>query len=249
MNPKTPLSQKLTTFEGVFCSGFLIPGQSMVTALSLLFEKVHFLNQLEYVIELSKKYQIKHPAFDQISSIKLIPTDQNTKGEAEDPLAELSPIQRQTVLTYLFLGDRFFIRNACLFPKIFSCSLLPKGEVLSVKLIKKGRKGELNTYEVTTNPLVVTTGGEDELTRLLNQGGIPIFGGFAPSPKASKTKTFSPTEIAAALAIKTVAMVLPATCPAEPEVILEARDKLRDHLPLFWSSMLKLSAELSQTEC
>jgi hypothetical protein len=60
------LIQKLAKFEGIFCSGFFIPDQALVMALALLFERVHFLNQLEYVIELSKKYSIESPHFDRV---------------------------------------------------------------------------------------------------------------------------------------------------------------------------------------
>ncbi|UCG15701.1 MAG: hypothetical protein JSV19_10445 [Phycisphaerales bacterium] len=255
MQTKTPLSQKLTTFEGVLCSGFLVPDQAMVTALALLFEKVHFLNQLEYVIELSKHYWIRwielsDSAFERIGAITLTPIDCGTgtvvEEDADDPLGGLTPRQRRTVQSYLFLSDRFFRMNGLLFPTVFSCSLLPEGEVFSAKLIKKGRKGELNTYEVRRNPLTVTTGGEGELAKLLNQGCVPILGGLVPEQAPKSEGQFSPTAIATALAIKTIAMVLPATLPAESEVILEARERLREQLPLFWSSMLKLSVELAQ---
>ncbi|MCH8807026.1 MAG: hypothetical protein IH986_13175 [Planctomycetes bacterium] len=250
MKTKTPLSQKLTRFEGVLCSGFLIPDQAMVTALALLFEKVHFLNHLEYVIELSKHYRIEHAAFERIGELTLVPCDLGTgaviEEVADDPLAGLTSERRRTVQTYLFLSDHFFMKNALLFPKVFSCSLLPKGEVLSAKLIRKGRKGELNMYEVRRNATPVTTGSEGELAKLLNQGGVPIFGGLVSEGAPRSEKQFPPTAIATALAIKTIAMVLPATLPAESEVILEARERLRDQLPLFWSSMLKLSVELAQ---
>lgn len=38
-------------------------------------------------------------------------------------------------------------------------------------------------------------------------------------------------------------MLLPSTKGVEPEMIFEARDKLSDHLPQFWSVMLKFSKE------
>ena len=44
--------------------------------------------------------------------------------------------------------------------------------------------------------------------------------------------------------MKSVEMVFPRTKPAHPQVILEARDRLSDQLPPFWSAMLKLSVEL-----
>jgi hypothetical protein len=243
MKQISQLSQKLARFEGLFCSGFFIPDQAMVTALALLFERVHFLNQLEYVIQLSKKYSIEIPHYDRIPQLSLKPIDPTVK---EDPLASLSPRQRRTVHTYLYLSDQFFIHNALLFPDIFSCSLLPKGEVLSAKLIKKGKKGELNTYRVTRNPIVVSTEAESELNKLLSEGKIPIIGGIIPESGLPNKGGFPATQIATALAIKSVALVLPGTKAVEPGDIREARERLKNHLPPFWSSMLKLSSDLSE---
>jgi len=236
---KVTLSQKLARFEGVFCSGFFIPDQAVVTALALLFDKIHFLNQLEYTIEVSKFYRIEHPDIDSVSKIVLTPIDH----DEEDPLVNLSTDQRMTVNTYLYLSDQFFSRNALLFPDIFHCSLLPNSEVLTAELIEKGKPGQLNRYRVTRNPLTVSVGGNNELNKLLKSGCVPIVGGIVPTKTANDS--FSATQIAAALAIKSIAMVLPGTKPAESQDILEARYKLRDHLPPFWSSMLKLSVELS----
>ncbi len=243
MTKNIKLSHKLAKFEGVFCSGFLIPDQAMITALSLIFEKVHFLNQLEYVIELSKKYTISAPAFIENQEIKITPTDPATK---EEPLYSLSLRQKRTVYNYLYFSDQFFMNNALLFPKVFCCSLLAKGEILSAKLIEKGVKGRLNLYEVKRNPLVVSVGGQGELKRLISEGKIPIVGGIVPIKSSEIDKDFSATQIATALAIKSIAMILPGTKEADSETILEAREKLKDHLPPFWASMLKLSAELSE---
>ena len=240
MAPKTKLSQELTKFEGVFCSGFYIPDQAIVTALALLFDKVHFLNQLEYVIELSKRYRIDVPAVDVSTELTSI-----DKDATDNPLAELSPEQRKTVDSYLYLSNGFFLRNANLIPKVFTCSLFPDDEVWDVTLIKEGKEGENNTYRVTPRQLVVTTEAEDELTKLLRQGCVPILGGLVPT-RAGTEKNFPASQIATALAIKTVTMVLPGTRAAHSDDILEARERLSDHLPLFWSTMLKLSADLSE---
>ena len=243
MSKKNPLSHQLAKFEGVFCSGFYIPDHAMVTALALLFEKVHFLNQLEYVIELSKRYTVETPAFDRVAEMFLTPEDPSVK---EDPLDPLSPRQKRTVQTYLYLSDLFFLRYARLFPEVFHCSLLPKGEVLSVKLKKKRVKGKLNLYEVKRNPLRVSMGRQDELSQLIAEGKIPIVGGIVPAPSSQGKESFAATQIAMALAIKSVAMIVPGTKGVETQTILEARERLKDHLPPFWATMLKLSAELSE---
>lgn len=51
-------------------------------------------------------------------------------------------------------------------------------------------------------------------------------------------------QLAALLAMKSVEMMLPRTRAARPSEILEARHRLREQLPPFWSAMLKASVEL-----
>lgn len=237
------LLRRLSSFEGVFCSGFFIPDGSVITALALLFEKVHFLNQLEYAIDFSKRYNIllNNPSI--INDMRLTPTDEST---TEDPLENLAESQKETVKAYLYLSDQFFMQNALLFPNVFNCSLLPNGEVLKVTLIKQGKAGEKNTYNVEKNPLVVCTDGYDELNKLIKSGKIPILTSCGQHMYSVKKDRLSAEQIAANLAINSIAMVLPTTKAANANDILEAREKLRDHLPPFWSSMLKLSVELTK---
>lgn len=234
------LLHQLGRFEGVFCSGFFIPDPALVTALSLIFDRVHYLNQLEYVIELSKRVRIQIPDSKKLDDIRIESTD----GRDEDPLASLTPVQRKTAHAYLHLADRFFLNYALLFPNVFHCSLLPNGEVLTATLIKKGTKGKLNTYNVKRNPLTVCTDGVHELDHLVSEGKIPIVGEVFTTARKAKVQ-YSAQQLAATLALKSVAMVLPATKAADCNAILEARERLRDHLPPFWSAMLKLSGDLT----
>jgi len=148
------LLHDLARFEGVFCSGFFILDPSVVTALALLFDRIHFLNQLEYVIDFSKCFKIEAPNLDRVSKITLKPVDPSLE---EDPLASLTPRQKRTVYSYLSLSIQFCAHYAPLFPEVFCSSLLPHGEPFNVKLIKKGKRGQLNTYEVSRNPLTVCT--------------------------------------------------------------------------------------------
>ncbi|MDR5887325.1 hypothetical protein [Vreelandella janggokensis] len=236
------LSKRITTFEGIFCSGFLIPDQRHVTALSLLFDKVHFLNQLEYVIEFSKKYHLTLNNEENLPKIRLTPSDPNSD---EDPLSELTTEQKETVHKYLIASGEFFYRNSQLFSDLFQCSLLPDDGPVSVELIEEGKKGEKNLYKVTRNELVVCTGSEDEMAGLINSGCVPIFmsgAQFTPRKTGGVPNT---KQIAANIALSSVAMVLPSTKAARPDDIMEAREQLRDHLPNFWSSMLKLSSEVN----
>ena len=234
------LSRQLSKFEAVFCSGFLIPDPAITTALSLLFEKVYFLNNLEFVLDFAQRYKFALRPNAPIPEVKLTPVN-----EADgDPLSNLTPAERKTAETYLFLADRFFVKNALLFPKVFHCTLLPKGEVFSTKLIKEKVDGKQNLYEVTKNSLAVSMEGINELDRYIEEGKIPILSNVINHNAKSLASPITASHAAATLALKSIAMVLPATQKADPETILEAREKLRDHLPSFWSAMLKLSVEL-----
>jgi len=233
------LAKRITSFEGIFCSGFYIPDQRHITALSLLFDKVHFLNQLEYVIEFSKKYRIELDK--EIPDVELTPFEH----DADDPLKGLTEEQRKTVNAYLVLSDQFFMKNALLFPKVFSCSLLPNNEVLTAKLIKEGIDGKLNKYEVTRNPLTVCTDAKDEFANYVNSGCVPVFLNGATFTPKQAISGVSAQQIAANIALSSVTMVLPQTKAARAEDILDAREKLNDHLPYFWSSMLKLSTDVT----
>ncbi len=236
------LSKRITSFEGIFCSGFLIPDQRHVTALALLFDKVHFLNQLEYVIEFSKNYRITLNNEENLPEISLTPSDPNSD---EDPLKGLTKEQKETVNKYLFLSGEFFYKNSLLFSGAFSCSLLPPEGPMSVKLVKEGKKGELNAYEVTRNTMVVSTDSKDELANFINSGCVPVFMNGAQFVPRNTIGTSNSKQIAANIALSSVAMVLPSTKAARADDIMEAREKLSDHLPNFWSAMLKLSIEIN----
>lgn len=236
------MTSSLTQFKGVYCSGIFIPDAKTVTALSLLFEKVHLPNNIELVKEFSKRYSIttNKAAADITVDIKPIRGD-------EDPFEGLTERERETAISYLKWGISFIHTYGELFPEVFETRLFPKSEPLKVKLIKKGRPGELNLYRVSSRPLTLKGGDEEVVPRLLSKGYIPVVGHYHSSslnPKQFDKATAK--QLAALLAMKSVEMLLPSTKGADPELILEARHKLADHLPPFWSSMLKLSVEMKK---
>lgn len=235
------LSKRLSSFEGAYLSGFFMKNQSMVTAMSLLFEKIYLPNQLELVIELSKKYKIKtlideeyEFKFERIDGDKLI---------AENPLQDLTPSQQKTARDYLLIAHQFCMRNHELFPTIFETDFLENNKVYDVELVEKGKNGALNKYRVKTNPLNVTTDGMHELESRLKRGSVPIIGLGEFDLSTTKINNIPDSSVAALIAMKSIEMILPGTKGVNPELILEAREKLSDHLPQFWSVMLKFSKE------
>jgi len=231
----------LTSFNGIYLSGFYIRNEATITALALLFENVHLPNQLEMVIEFAKKNvldpenRIKDLGF----GIKAIdPADEN-----DDPFVGLSEAQRLTAHKYLYLSHIFCMRNHELLPTVFTTDMLKNSNPMIVKLVKKGKPGQLNTYKVSPAPQIVLLNGLDQIESKLNDGYVPIIG-QENSTYGISNKLFKDNKaIASILAMKSIEMLLPSFKDAKPQDILEAREKLKDFLPPFWSSMLKLSVD------
>ncbi len=233
----------LTQFKAVYCSGLFIPDASTVSALALLFEKIYLPNNIELVQEFSKKYRIKRtnePSHKMTVNVESMDSD-------EDPFSGLTDKQRETALTYLELGIRFTFTYGSLFKEVFESEMYPGSEPLEVNLIKKGKPGKLNTYRVKTRPMTLVGKDHDTFPSLVSQGYIPVVGQYHPLRQTEKhLDEFTAKQLAALLAMKSVEMLIPRTKGVHPEVILEARERLADHLPPFWSSMLKLSVELKK---
>lgn len=237
-NEKT--TARFDSFEGVYCSGFFIPDPSVLTAMCLLFEKIHVLNHLEYVIDFSKRFDFVLPKELKLPEV-VLESKEPLEEEHEDPLSGLTSEQRRTAVAYLWFAGTFFMKHSHLVGEVFQSSLFPKGEVFDVQLVKKGRPGQNNWYRVTLNPMEVSTGGLQELDTLVSQGAIPILGKHDIGSARPSYELLTARYLASLLAMKSTELVLPQTKAAGEETILEARERLKDYLPPFWSSMLRLS--------
>lgn len=236
-------------FTGIYCSGLFIPDPTMLTSLCILFDQVYLANNLEYILSFSKKYRINlnserlknkcdHMVFEPI----IDPNEMSP--EKKDPLEGLTCEQKETVKAYILQSQHFFIQNHELLGNVIKSDMLPDNDPFEVKLIKQGNPGELNTYEVREKKLQVSLDGLQQTNRLIKQGSFPIIGKYHLDLGNNYKESFCSKSLASLLAMKSVELVLPAMKKAEPEIILEARDRLKDQLPLFWASMLKLSTKL-----
>lgn len=211
-------------FIGVYSSGFIIPDESIISTLSLIFDQFYILNNLEYVIEFSKKYRINSPdkpeIIEKIDSIKL----EHPSGV--DPLANLTEQERKTAKTYLYLAQSFLIENNELIGKVIKTDLLPSSEMFDTKLIKKGKRGEKNTYSVKLNPLCVSTDNLEVFDELLDDGAVPVVGKHHIDYFTNKNKGES-SLLATILAMKCMELIVPKTRAVNAETILEARYKLK----------------------
>lgn len=253
------LARKLSKFEAVFCPGFLPTEPGTVTALALLFERTHFLNHLEYVIRLAPHLRVILPSQDASTNAYFTfrTPDEGApdKGpifnipQEEDPFSRLTKEERQAAAAYLFSAMKFHIDYGLLFPDVFTSSLnaggdsipLPNSKVFSA-LLELRDSGEIMAF---IDGGRFNLGREEELDLLISQGKIPVLAGISLPESSQQAGAYSAAQIAGMLALHSIAMVLPAMKEGDAETILEAREKLRDHLPPFWSSMLKLSTELS----
>lgn len=233
------------SFEGVYCSGFFVTDSSLLTAMCLLFDKVHILNHLEYVIDFSKKFHFVFPKQrPKLLDYEVILEPESPMEEGE-PFSTLTPEQRETANAYLLFATQFLVHYAPLFGEVFHSNLCPDDEVMDVKLIKRRVAGKKNLYRVTMKPLVASMGegALQELNGLISRGAIPILGRHHVESMMPSNKSITSRYLASLLAMKSVELILPQTKAADAETILEARERLKDYLPPFWSSMLKLSVE------
>lgn len=233
---------RLNEFKAVYCSGIFIPEPEAVSALSLLFEKIYLPNNIEIVREFSKNFRITTRSEKANGTVVSV-----TSEDGEDAFQDLEPEQRETAHNYIAWGMEFAYRNATLFGEVFESESFPDGNPLEVKLIKQGAPGQLNTYEVSFRQHAQLVGDdEDRFPKLLEEGYVPVVGRFRKIGNNTRINELTAKQLAALLAMKSIEMIIPRTLAVHSEVILEARTKLKDQLPPFWSAMFKLSVELKK---
>ena len=245
-NPKASFE----SFEGVYCSGFFVSDLSLLTAMCLLFDKVHVLNHLEYVIEFSKRFHFTFPRYFPGEKIGLpdfkVTFEPDPLQEEEKLFSRLTPRQRETMHDYLVLAAFFILRYKSLFGGVLNSSLCPDDKVPDIKIIKHKVAGKEDRYRAIMAPFVTSIGKDalEELDGLISCGAIPIFGKQSVESMMPSNKTITSRYLASLLAMKSEELVLPQPKVVNAETILEARERLKDYLPPFWSSMLRLSVEL-----
>lgn len=239
----------LTNFNAVYCSGLFVPSASAVSAIALLFEKVYLPNNLEFIKAFAQKYRINVPEENReiINNLRIEQINlHDAQSVNADPFKELTKGNLFTAYAYIHWGMEFALKYQSLFGEVFDTDLFDEGKPLEVKLVKEGKLGELNTYNVRRRPMKIVEGDEGTFPKLIQKGYIPLVGKFG-LPDISNNKNIdniTAKQLSALLAMKSVEMMFPSTKPVHPEVILEARDKLRDHLPPYWSAMFKLTTDL-----
>lgn len=244
---------KLSSFEkfsGVYCSGSFIKNPSAVTALSLLFEELYIPNNLELAIEFAKHYRFTGlPESIQHSAMSMSVQSENPNNI--DPLQGLTQTQQEVLKQYYVLTQHFFAHYHDLVGSFIKTDILKDNDIFDVQLIKQGKAGEKNTYKVSLKPLTVSLNEDNDgsyMEDILSRGAVPVVCDKTANLHRLKSSTnvmdINAQSLACILAMKSIELIIPPTKPADSDTILEARYKLREFLPPFWSSMLKLSVDL-----
>lgn len=237
-------------FSGVYCSGSFIKNSSAVTALSLLFEELYIPNNLELAIEFAKHYRfIGLPESIRQSAISMSVQSENANNI--DPLQGLTQAQQEVVKQYYLVTQHFFVNYHDLVGPFIKTDIVKDNDIYDVQLIKRGKVGEQNTYRVSLKPLTVSLNEDNDgnyMEDILSRGAVPVVCDKTANLHRLKSSTngldINAQSLACILAMKSIELIIPPTKPTDSDTILEARYKLRDFLPPFWSSMLKLSVDL-----
>src|SRR6266542_147153 len=233
--------KSISTFKAIYCSGLVLPNQATMAALALLFDKVYLPNNIEFVIDFAKRFDLTLSTDDYKD---LVVSGRSDNGQ--DPFEMLSSEERETAYKYIDVCNSCAIENQSLFGEVIESDIFEGGNPFTTKLIEEGAPGELNLYEVSLSEMNLVGNALDRISSRIDDGYVPVVGNLRGNRLLGELSgdTRTSKELAALLAVQSVAMFFPATRDIPAELILEARDRLKDHLPLFWSSMLKLSLEL-----
>lgn len=229
-------------FEAVYCSGIFVPDGALVTALAILFDRVHIPNYVEYALEFPRRFKIV--AMGQpMSSV----TEVESKFEfgPEPPgFDKLSGEQRTTFKLYLSQAASFYRRYHELFGPVFDSSSNPMKNIKAIQVGPSLEPGKKLWRVETRVAFTLDEGAQPYTDRLISAGVIPVLGAYhVPAVDVAHTERVA-RYVASVLAINAARLVLPATRPTSAEIILEARHRLREYLPPFWAAMMSLSASL-----
>lgn len=234
--------KSITRFNAVYCSGLVIPNQATIAALCLIFDKIFLPNNIENVIDFAKRYKIKGVKDGDIDGYRI---KSNNNNNQSDPFKDLTEREKETAFSYIEWSRRVGVRNFELFDEdIFETQFFEGGKPMYATLIEKGVNGQLNAYKVYSSSMSLIQ-DDNKVEELVDKGYVPVVGAFhSDSKNKYDSGSITAKQLASILAMQSIEMFFPAPQDAPAELILEARDKLSEHLPVFWSSMLKLSVDL-----
>lgn len=229
----------LGVFEAVYGSGLFIDDPQALTALCLLFERVHIPNYFKHLETFVRANSERfHGEANKLSSGVSV----SLKARASDDefLSALSNSERKAAGVYLTAAVGFYMKNRPLLGSILQSSMVPHPEQFEQFQTVLREDGDRESIIRLTADIQLTTGPTTEIDRLVESGAVPLFTRTL-NRQQSHQQTIRSRDLASLFAIKSVELVLPQFKPAHPHEIVEARERLKDHLPPFWAAMLRLS--------
>ncbi|MGA7720563.1 MAG: hypothetical protein WCA84_05230 [Ignavibacteriaceae bacterium] len=165
--------KNITTFKAVCSSGIVIPDAKSVTALSLIFDKVYLPSNIEFIKEFSRKYIIIPNKSTNNSKVSFIIHDE--QGNIADPFQELNDNRKGIAINYLNLAVQFSFFYGLLYGEVFETNIFPNNSPFDVKVIKKGKPGKKNSYNIKLNPMKLIEGDDADLfSDLVSNGYVPL---------------------------------------------------------------------------
>jgi hypothetical protein len=218
-------------FRAAYVSGAYIPRPDAVTAMAVLFERVYLPANLELIRAFAKRFRFSGVDEPQ-NSVESASRHPDLGLPRQDFFADLEGSAKTTANRYLHTAIDFSLAYSPLLDGVFETDLFDSKPSVWVK-------GESTAVVVR----IVDSG--DRLSERIREGYVPVVGEFDPGYwRGADLDRPTAEQLATLLAMKSIELVLPRFKGAHPETILEARYRLSDHLPPFWSAMLKLTIEL-----
>ncbi|HET7230557.1 MAG TPA: hypothetical protein VFJ16_11180 [Longimicrobium sp.] len=240
---KKGIRRHFASFEGVYTSGLYVKDPRVLTELCLIFDKVHIPNNLSLLLELAKRHDFSHSALQKLheQDIKFDFDIKRPDAKSDPLLDELTDAQRSTVANYI-IGTLLFNReNRELLGEVIEARTAGVSSSEEIVSHVEYATDDTSSQIYLSDKLYLGYNNGSDINSIVQSGAIPI-SDFPSSVIDSTSSIPFVQKFASLIALEAVRIAFPKTVQAQPDEILEARDRLRDHLPLFWQAMLKLGA-------
>lgn len=225
----------LGSFNAIYGSGGFIQNPNMVSTMSMVFNKIYIPNNYQIALDFCRNFDISvNPKL--LSKMNSIEVLQYQDGN--EFINDLTQQQKRLFENYI-IATFVFLYN---YKELL-------GDIIESDLVDyKSNRNIFNNNEREYNHNIhVKLDEEDRISSLLRKigdGYYPVYEKSIYSVNIDNFTKLNSNALATLLAMKSVDMLVPQMKGCKSEIILEARSRLSDYLPLYWASMLRLSGTL-----
>jgi len=255
-------NRELTTFKAYHASGLYINPPDALTASSLLFKEIYLPGSFSIIKEIVEKYTIANDPVrsDIVLPIRIFSEIQENRdedvlkfieieGSKEGCFSDMTDIQVKNVYKYLRCCYLFALNNRVLFKEnVLTTAVFESNDPVNIEKNPKPSSDGSDTYIASPNDMkIIDSGFTDDMFKSMvsEEDYIPLVTNrHKPESLNDIFYESDAKQIASILSMESIKLAFPSTKAVHPELILEARDKLSDQLPQFWSSMFALTKEL-----